>query len=303
MPNPSQRAVDKLQTQIPDSDEVTALIEAGIAADAAGNAGAAEALFRRAIALWPRSARAHMNLGIVLQDSGDLSAAALAHAEAVRLDPGSANAHYNLALARLGLGDVPGAERGFRDSLAVKAEFPEAWVGLAEALESAGRNEEALAALDSAIAQRPRYAGAIFNAGILLRKLGRLDEAEMDIMRQHASLGHELLKGSSSRLLQAGATIALGHHEKFDGSGYPQGLSGEDIPLFGRIVAVADVFDALTSERPYKKPWSLEDAADYLRAQRGLHFDPQCVDVFLAAWPQVLAIRQRFADEPKAAPA
>ena len=178
MPNPSQRAVDKLQTQIPDSDEVTALIEAGIAADAAGNAGAAEALFRRAIALWPRSARAHMNLGIVLQDSGDLSAAAVAHAEAVRLDPGSANAHYNLALARLGLGDVPGAERGFRDSLAVKAEFPEAWVGLAEALESAGRNEEALAALDSAIAQRPRYAGAIFNAGILLRKLGRLDEAE-----------------------------------------------------------------------------------------------------------------------------
>ena len=136
----------------------------------------------------------------------------------------------------------------------------------------------------------------------ILLKPGRLDEAEMEIMRQHASLGHELLKGSSSRLLQAGATIALGHHEKFDGSGYPQGLRGEDIPLFGRIVAVADVFDALTSERPYKKPWSLEDAADYLRAQRGLHFDPQCVDVFLAAWPQVLAIRQRFADEPKAAP-
>ena len=136
----------------------------------------------------------------------------------------------------------------------------------------------------------------------ILLKPGRLDDEEMAIMRQHASLGHDLLKGSSSRLLQAGATIAFGHHEKFDGSGYPQGLSGDDIPLFGRIVAVADVFDALTSERPYKKPWSLEDAADYLRAQRGLHFDPQCVDVFLAAWPQVLAIRQRFADEPKAAP-
>ncbi len=134
----------------------------------------------------------------------------------------------------------------------------------------------------------------------ILQKPGRLDAAEMDIMRQHASLGHELLKGSSSHLLQAGATIALGHHEKFDGSGYPQGLHGEDIPLFGRIVAVADVFDALTSERPYKKPWPLEDAAGYLREQRGLHFDPQCVDVFLAAWPQVLAIRQRFADEPKA---
>lgn len=136
----------------------------------------------------------------------------------------------------------------------------------------------------------------------ILLKPGRLDEAEMDIMRQHASLGHELLKGSSSRLLQAGATIALGHHEKFDGSGYPQGLLGDDIPLFGRIVAVADVFDALTSERPYKKPWSLDDAAGYLRAQRGQHFDPQCVDVFLAAWPEVLAIRQRFADEPQVPP-
>ena len=136
----------------------------------------------------------------------------------------------------------------------------------------------------------------------ILLKPGRLDEEEMHIMRQHPRLGHELLKGSSSRLLQAGATIALGHHEKFDGSGYPQGLSGQDIPLFGRIVAVADVFDALTSERPYKKPWALEDAATYLRDQRGLHFDPQCVDVFLAAWPQVLGIRQRFADESQAPP-
>ena len=134
----------------------------------------------------------------------------------------------------------------------------------------------------------------------ILLKPGRLDEEEMQIMRQHASLGHELLKGSSSRLLQAGATIALGHHEKFDGTGYPQGLRGQDIPLFSRIVAVADVFDALTSARPYKSPWSLDAAATYLREQRGLHFDPQCVDVFLAAWAQVKAIRQRFADEPQA---
>jgi len=134
----------------------------------------------------------------------------------------------------------------------------------------------------------------------ILLKPGRLDEAEMAIMREHARLGYDMLKASSSRLLQAGATIALGHHEKFDGSGYPQGLRGQDIPLFGRIVAVADVFDALTSERPYKKPWPLDDAATYLREQRGLHFDPQCVDVFLAAWPQVLGIRQSFADEPQA---
>ncbi len=136
----------------------------------------------------------------------------------------------------------------------------------------------------------------------ILLKPGRLDDAEMQIMREHARLGHELLQGSSSHLLQAGATIALSHHEKYDGSGYPQGLQGTDIPLLGRIVAVADVFDALTSERPYKKPWSLDAAAAYLQAQRGLHFDPHCVDVFLAAWPQVLAIGQRFADEPKALP-
>jgi len=134
----------------------------------------------------------------------------------------------------------------------------------------------------------------------VLLKPGRLDEAEMAIMREHARLGYDMLKASSSRLLQAGATIALGHHEKFDGSGYPQGLIGDAIPLFGRIAAVADGFDALTSERPYKTPWALDEAADYLRAQRGLHFDPQCVDVFLAAWPEVLAIRQRFADEPMA---
>ena len=130
----------------------------------------------------------------------------------------------------------------------------------------------------------------------ILLKPGRLDDAELTIMRQHAKLGYELLKDSSSHLLQTGAAIALSHHEKFDGSGYPQGLKGEEIPLFGRIVAVADVFDALTTERPYKKPWPLEQAADYLRQQRGVHFDPQCVDVFLGAWPQVMAIHQKFAD-------
>jgi len=136
----------------------------------------------------------------------------------------------------------------------------------------------------------------------ILCKPGRLDDAEMAIMRTHPQLGHDLLKDSSSRLLQAGATIALTHHEKFDGSGYPHGLAGEAIPLLGRIVAVADVFDALTSQRPYKKPWPMEDAAQYLREQSGLHFDPACVQALLAAWHQVQAIGERLADAP-AAPA
>ncbi len=130
----------------------------------------------------------------------------------------------------------------------------------------------------------------------ILLKPGKLDPEELAVMRGHAVLGYELLKDSNSPLLQAGAAIALGHHEKFDGSGYPQGLVGENIPIFSRIVAVADVFDALSSARPYKRAWPVEDAANHLRAGRGGHFDPQCVDAFLGAWPEVLEIRARFQD-------
>ncbi|WP_318023301.1 HD domain-containing phosphohydrolase [Paucibacter sp. B2R-40] len=131
----------------------------------------------------------------------------------------------------------------------------------------------------------------------ILLKPGRLTPEEFEVMKQHAQIGHEILKDSSSLVLQTGAAIALGHHEKFDGSGYPQGLAGAAIPIFSRIVAVADVFDALTSERPYKKAWSLEQAADHLRAHSGAHFDPVCVNCFFAHWEQVLEIRQRFKDE------
>ncbi len=131
----------------------------------------------------------------------------------------------------------------------------------------------------------------------ILLKPGRLDEAEFEIMKQHAAFGYELLKDSTSRVLQAGAEIALGHHEKFDGSGYPQGLRGEAIPIFSRIVAVADVFDALTSERPYKKAWTLEEAVDFLNAGSGSHFDPQCVQAFLNGFDEVLAIRDRYQEE------
>jgi putative two-component system response regulator len=116
-------------------------------------------------------------------------------------------------------------------------------------------------------------------------------------MKQHAMIGYEILRDSLSPLLQCAAAVALAHHEKFDGSGYPQGLVGESIPLHGRIVAVADVFDALTSERPYKKAWALADAVDFLKQGAGSHFDPACVDAFLSGWTEVLEIRAQYSED------
>ena len=135
----------------------------------------------------------------------------------------------------------------------------------------------------------------------ILLKPGRLTGPEFEIMKQHAEFGYELLHGSTSKVLQAGAEIARGHHEKFDGSGYPQGKKGEEIPLFSRIVAVADVFDALTSERPYKKAWTLEQAVDFLNTGAGTHFDPACVQAFLNGFDEVLEIRDRYQEEEEAA--
>ena len=139
--------------------------------------------------------------------------------------------------------------------------------------------------------------GKVGIADAILLKSGPLTEDELGVMRTHPVLGYKLLNGSSSKVLQAGANIALGHHEKFDGSGYPSGLAGEAIPIFSRIVAVADVFDALTTQRPYKQAWSLERSTDFLKANSGTHFDPQCVEAFLSDWASVLAIKNRFQDE------
>ena len=130
----------------------------------------------------------------------------------------------------------------------------------------------------------------------ILLKPGRLDEHELAIMRTHPQIGADILEGSTSALLQAAGVIALSHHEKYDGSGYPNRLAGEGIPLYGRIVAVADVFDALTSARPYKPAWSIERAASFLRGGAGQHFDPACVDAFFKDWDAVLHIHQRYQD-------
>jgi len=130
----------------------------------------------------------------------------------------------------------------------------------------------------------------------ILLKGAKLDDGEWQVMRRHPLIGHEILKGSASKYVRMGALIALGHHEKYDGSGYPNGLVGDHIPLCARIVAVADVFDALTSVRPYKAAWTSEQAFDYLAAQRGKHFDPRMVEAFVAAKQEVAGIQSEWRD-------
>ena len=125
----------------------------------------------------------------------------------------------------------------------------------------------------------------------ILLKPGKLTTREWSIMQTHTQIGYDILRDSTSCYIQTGAVIAYGHHERFDGKGYPQGLSGTDIPIEARIVAVADVFDALRSERPYKQAWSLDRTLDYLEQQRGRHFDPDCIDLFLSNMDQVLNVR------------
>ena len=138
--------------------------------------------------------------------------------------------------------------------------------------------------------------GKIGIPDFILLKPAALNPEELAVMKTHSALGFELLKGSESIVLQAAASIAVSHHEKFDGSGYPYGTKGENIPLFGRIVAVADVFDALTSERPYKKPWPADRAREYLSEGRGMHFDPACVVAFLARWDEALTVYAEYQD-------
>ena len=131
----------------------------------------------------------------------------------------------------------------------------------------------------------------------ILLKPGRLDEDEWKIMRRHCLFGRRILEGADNDVLRLAEIVAFTHHEKWDGSGYPCGLRGEDIPRAGRIVAVADVFDALTSRRPYKEPFSIERSFEILREGRGGHFDPEVVDAFFSVEPEILAIKARYLNE------
>lgn len=130
----------------------------------------------------------------------------------------------------------------------------------------------------------------------ILLKPGKLDERDWQIMRQHPVMGAEIIGQHENELLETARIIALSHHEKWDGTGYPYGLAGEAIPLEGRIVAIADVFDALVSERPYKKAYSVEDSMAYMNSQAGLHFDPELLQAFRQALPDILKIKDVYAD-------
>lgn len=136
----------------------------------------------------------------------------------------------------------------------------------------------------------------------ILKKPGKLTPEEWDIMRRHSEFGANIIGENATDPLRLAHSIALTHHEKWNGSGYPQGLSGEDIPLEGRICAIADVFDALTSERPYKRAWAVDDAVDLIQKDAGSHFDPRLVSCFLNVLPQVLEAKERYAEEHAVVP-
>jgi methanogenic corrinoid protein MtbC1 len=141
--------------------------------------------------------------------------------------------------------------------------------------------------MDAEFCERLRHAAPLHDVGkvaipdAILLKPGPLTPEERAIVETHAEEGHRLVRGSSSSILDMAATIALSHQEKWDGSGYPRGLKGEAIPIEGRIVAVADVFDALTSDRVYRKAFSVDEAIQMMREQRGRHFDPVLLDAFM----------------------
>ncbi|GGC65483.1 response regulator [Undibacterium terreum] len=130
----------------------------------------------------------------------------------------------------------------------------------------------------------------------ILRKPGPLDEQEWEVMRTHAQIGHDILRKSKAPLFQLAAEVALRHHEKWDGSGYPGGMKAKEIPESARIVALADVFDALSMKRPYKEPWATDRILSYLKENAGSHFDPEMVPVFCGIVPELLEIRTRSHD-------
>jgi response regulator RpfG family c-di-GMP phosphodiesterase len=128
----------------------------------------------------------------------------------------------------------------------------------------------------------------------ILSKPGKLDEEEFIRMKQHPLIGYNILKDSASEVIQLAAVIALTHHERYDGSGYPMSLKGEEIPIAGRIVAVADYFDALVSKRVYKDAWSIERVLDMLKECSGTIFDPICLDAFFTNLGEILAIKDKY---------
>lgn len=130
----------------------------------------------------------------------------------------------------------------------------------------------------------------------ILLKPGKFEPEEWEIMKTHAQIGADILFGDDSKLMTMAHDIALSHHEKWNGEGYPYGLEGEAIPLMGRITALADVFDALTSKRPYKKAWTVEKSVELIKEESGQHFDPELVKLFIENLPEIVAIKEKYAE-------
>jgi HD domain/B12 binding domain len=205
------------------------------------------------------------------------------HREALQREIGDRSVELHRALGEL---EIAQAETVRRLSMAV--EFRDEDTGAH--IERIGRFSTLLSeqvGMDEDFSARMVHAAPLHDVGkvaipdAILLKPGELTPQERAIVETHAEEGHRLLKGSSSAILDLAATIALSHHEKWDGSGYPRGLRGEAIPIEGRIVAIADVFDALTSDRVYRKAFPVERAVEMMRAERGGHFDPVLLDAFL----------------------
>jgi PAS domain S-box-containing protein len=130
----------------------------------------------------------------------------------------------------------------------------------------------------------------------ILNKNGKLDSSEWEVMKNHAQIGYDILKTSKREILQAAGIVSYTHHEKWDGSGYPLGLKGQEIHIFGRITSIADVFDALCSERVYKKAWPLEKVLELLIEEKEKHFDPKLIDIFMDNLDEILEIQQKYKD-------
>jgi len=128
----------------------------------------------------------------------------------------------------------------------------------------------------------------------IILKPGKLDAEEWAIMQTHCKIGAEIIGDDSSELLKMAKIVAMTHHERWDGTGYPKGLKAEEIPRIGRIIAIADVFDALTSKRSYKQAWSVEDAIEQIKKDAGKHFDPYLVSLFIEALPEILSIKEKY---------
>lgn len=159
-----------------------------------------------------------------------------------------------------------------------------------------------LVGLEPKVCETLHYASSLHDVGkigiadAILLKPGKLTPDEMEIMKQHTTIGYRMLDGMNFELMEMAKMIAYTHHEKWDGTGYPRGLQGEAIPIEGRITTVCDVFDALLSTRPYKTAWSVPDTLGFLQQQSGRHFDPQLVELFLKHGDQFVKIRQSYAE-------